>query len=136
MMDTGFTVLENELLNMLAAGELDGIYEFKLSSKKGYKLWIAIVSGIPTLYIEKPVVRKIENGKLVHTLGESTSLSIWDTEEKKLEFLFTYGEIIDNPIVQSYVFTDRKPAGLFLLQPLTPEVLHKVYHFDLGHYDS
>ena len=134
MKETGFSVRENELLNMLAAGELDGIYDMKMKAKNGMFLWFAIANGIPTLCIENPVIRKVEDGELIHELGETIHLSVWDTEEAKLRFLKQFGEYCDHRLVRDYADANRQTVKIpEPLIPLTRKQFHEVYDFDIGH---
>ena len=106
--DTGFTVQENELLNMLAAGEMDGFFSPKLFLKDGACFWVMIDKGLPALYLEKPTKKAVEDGHVVLTPGISIRIKEWKTEEEKLDFLKNNGEDLDNEAAREYAAQNQE----------------------------
>ncbi len=98
----GFTVRENELLNRMAAGELDGVVGEPQIMPKGMTIWFVIQKGIPTCYFELPTKLDLEDGKVKRTPGAMLSLKCWETEKKKLTFLREYGKEIKDDEVRTY----------------------------------
>lgn len=101
---------EKELLRRLASGALDGIVGNDLTTSGGSLVWKAIKNGIPAMFKQGPG-GKFFNGKenegysgVLHTLQE------WITDEQKLEFLRTFGWLMNDEAVRSYSakFKSRK----------------------------
>lgn len=100
--DTGMTKEEEELLNQMDAGELDGIVGDFLQTSGKSDVWMEIEGGIPRRFKQGPG-GKFFNGKeneryegVLHTLEE------WKTDEKRLEFLRKYGWLMKDSAVKTY----------------------------------
>ena len=106
--DVGFTVTENDLLNRLATGELDGQVGGDLMMKSGNAIWLAIEKGIPTRYMEEATVKHIENGLITKIPGELKKIKEWTTEEEKLKFLRIYGQQVKNVVVNEYAKNEKE----------------------------
>ncbi len=100
--EIGFTIQENDLLNKMAAGEIDGIVGEPRTASNGVTRWLVIQSGIPRCYFEMPSKKELVNGEIQRTLGMMFSVDCWETEERKLCFLKTYGKEIKDDDVQAY----------------------------------
>ena len=100
--DFGFTVRENDLLNRMAARELDGPVGIPVITDHGGAFRLVIQAGTPILYFEQPPEFEIVDGKEVRSLGILRRLKEWRTDIEKLEFLSEYGKIINDEVVQNY----------------------------------
>ena len=101
--DFGYTVRENELLDRMAAGELDGIVGAPLVTIKGEIFRLVIQSGIPTRYYEQPTIMILTEGKVERFLGTIEKINTWRTDDEKIQFLREYGDQINDAAVKEYV---------------------------------
>ena len=100
--DFGYTVRENELLNRMATGELDGIVGEPLVMKNGALFRLVIRAGIPTRYYEQPTVMILTEGKVERSLGTIVKINAWRTDTEKLRFLREYGDQINDAAAKEY----------------------------------
>lgn len=94
---------EQSLLAKLASGILDGVVGNELE-RSGYKTVTFgkyIKNGIPVSYREGASSRFF-NGKENEEIPGKRSEEIFDTDERKLEFLQKYGWLMDDIDVKNY----------------------------------
>ena len=103
--DRGFTVGENELLNRMAAGELDGFVGPGIMYRNCTSVILVIQNGIPIKYRQEPNLLAMRKGVIVREFGELEVVHEWRTEEEKLLFLRAFGDRMDDEDVLEYVRT-------------------------------
>ncbi len=103
--DRKFTVEENELLNRMAAGELDGFVGPGIMYRNCYSILLVIQNGIPTKYRQSPNAVFLKKGIIVREFGEMEVVQEWRTEEEKLLFLRAFGDRMNDDDVQEYART-------------------------------
>ena len=103
--DRGFTIEENELLNRMATGELDGFVSPGIMYRNCDSILLVIQNGIPTKYRQSPNTVFMKKGIIVREFGKMEVLQEWRTEEEKLLFLRAFGDRMDDDDVQDYART-------------------------------
>lgn len=93
---------ENNLLEKLASGALDGTVGNDLTTTGGSTVWSEIKNGIPAKCKQGPG-GKFFNGKENERYeGKLHILREWKTDEEKLQFLQKFGWLIKDEDVKAY----------------------------------
>ena len=97
-----FTNEEQNLLNRLSKGELDGVVGDSVFTEGKSEIWSEIRNGTPVIYKEGPT-QKFFNGKENERIpGIKHTLATWETDIEKLSFLQKYGWLIDDVEANAY----------------------------------